>query len=98
MGGICGRAGRQPGINAKRPPGFHCSCRPCPPGIPGRAADPSDVAASWAGAAKEGVAPHGEYKNVFDHPDSWPPAGVPIPDPWVSHWRPIGSLRKDEVS
>jgi hypothetical protein len=58
---------------------------------------PEVVAAEWPAETKEGVAPHGPYQNVFDHPDSWPPQGVPIHDPWVSHWRPIGSLRREDV-
>ena len=57
--------------------------------------DPAAVAAQWPGRGAIGVAPHGPYKNVFDHPEDWPPKGEPITEPWISHWRPIGSLRKE---
>ena len=57
---------------------------------------PTEVAAAWSGRGKEGIAPHGPYRNVFDHPESWPPPGEVVVDPWISHWRPIGSLRCED--
>jgi hypothetical protein len=59
--------------------------------------EPATVAARWSGRAAEGVAPHGPYSNIFDHPEDWPPKGQPLTEPWVSHWRPISSLRRSDV-
>ena len=56
---------------------------------------PASVARAWSDRGKESIAPHGPYRNVFDHPETWPPAGGVAVDPWISHWRPIGSLRRD---
>jgi hypothetical protein len=57
---------------------------------------PASVARAWSDRGKEGIAPHGPYRNVFDHPETWPPTGQAAVDPWISHWRPIGSLRRDD--
>ena len=57
--------------------------------------DPADVAARWCSLGDEGVAPHGPYRNMFDHPESWPPEGHPVQTPWISHWRPLASLRRE---
>jgi hypothetical protein len=58
-----------------------------------------DVMARWSGHGEAGIAPHGPYRNIFDHPEGWP-----FSDPkadvgsWVSHWRPIGSLRRSDLA
>jgi len=52
-----------------------------------------DVIARWAGRGDEGIAPHGPYRNIFDRPDVWPPPSASGEGVWVSHWRPIASLR-----
>lgn len=57
---------------------------------------PASVARAWSDRGKEGIAPHGAYRNVFDHPETWPPAGAAAVDPWISHWLPIGSLRRHD--
>jgi hypothetical protein len=50
---------------------------------------------AWSGLAVEGIAPHGPYRTIFDDPEAWPPTGT-VPDgPWISHWRPLGSLWAD---
>jgi hypothetical protein len=53
------------------------------------------VATEWAGRGPEAMAPHGPYQNLFDHPEAWPPEGTDTSEPWISHWRPIGSLWAD---
>jgi hypothetical protein len=58
--------------------------------------DPTNVVDAWSDRGTVGIAPHGPYRNVFDHPESWPPPGEAVADPWISHWRPIGSLRRDD--
>jgi hypothetical protein len=48
---------------------------------------------AWSGRGIEGMAPHGPYRTMFDDPEAWPPTGTLSGGPWVSHWRPLGSLR-----
>ena len=60
-------------------------------------AEPADAAAWWRGLGEEGVAPHGPYRTIFDDPGSWPPVGLPLHSPWVSHWRPLASLRRPDM-
>jgi hypothetical protein len=58
--------------------------------------DPDTVADRWRAFGREGVAPHGPYRTIFDDPDGWPPAGEVAHEPWVSHWRPLASLRRED--
>jgi hypothetical protein len=50
---------------------------------------------AWSARGAEGMAPHGPYRTIFDDPDAWPPTGTVPGGPWVSHWRPLGSLWPD---
>ena len=58
---------------------------------------PDDVAARWAGHANSGIAPHGPYRNIFEHPEEWPPVSAPIEGTWVSHWQPILSIGRQDL-
>ena len=60
------------------------------------AGSPASVVRAWSDRGQAGIAPHGPYRSVFDHPETWPPAGEAAVDPWISHWRPIGSLRRGD--
>ena len=50
---------------------------------------------AWSRRGAEGMAPHGPYRTIFDDPEAWPPTGTVPGGPWVSHWRPLGSLWAD---
>lgn len=55
--------------------------------------DPPEVAARrWAGVGAEGIATYGTYTSIFDDPGSWLGDQRGPEQPWVSHWRPAGSL------
>lgn len=58
---------------------------------------PERAVARWRGGGNEGMAPHGPYRNLFADPGSWLAETASLPERWVSHWRPIGSLRRDDV-
>lgn len=58
---------------------------------------PEAVAARWAGRGQAGMAPHGPYRNMFDAPEGFLADRDAMAERWVSHWRPIGSLRAAEV-
>jgi hypothetical protein len=58
---------------------------------------PELVVPRWRGGGKEGMAPHGPYRNLFADPGSWLAETASLSERWVSHWRPIGSLRPDDV-
>ena len=62
------------------------------------ASEPADTIVTWRGLGDEGVAPHGEYRNIFDHPGTWPPVGAALRGPWISHWRPLASLRREDAT
>jgi hypothetical protein len=55
---------------------------------------PAEVRAAWAGRGTEGIAPHGPYRNIFDHPDAWPPVAETPTTRWISHWEPLSSQRR----
>jgi hypothetical protein len=57
--------------------------------------EPDAVEQAWAGRGPEGVAPHGPYANMFDDPAAWPPQSPRWDKSWISHWRPLMSLRAD---
>jgi hypothetical protein len=59
---------------------------------------PAEVTARWSGRGQEGMAPHGPYRNIFDHPQTWPPPSESPGGAWVSHWRPLSSLRRADLS
>lgn len=54
-----------------------------------------DALQAWAGLGTPSMAPHGPYRTIFEDPEAWPPTGTVSGGPWVSHWRPIGSLWAD---
>jgi len=54
-----------------------------------------DGVKAWATRGVESMAPHGLYRTIFDDPESWPPVGTVTGGPWVSHWRPLGSVWAD---
>jgi hypothetical protein len=61
------------------------------------AEDPDTVADRWRHFGREGIAPHGPYRTIFEDPDGWPPEGEVAHETWVSHWRPLASLRREEA-
>jgi hypothetical protein len=57
---------------------------------------PGQVQQQWAGRGSEGIAPHGPYRNIFDHPDEWPPVAARPTALWISHWEPLSSQRRGD--
>ena len=57
---------------------------------------PEAVAARWEGVGKEGIATYGEYRSIFDAPDTWLGDQTGPAEAWVSHWHPGGSLRGEQ--
>jgi hypothetical protein len=58
---------------------------------------PDEVARRPAGGEKEGVAPHGPYRNIFAEPEGWLSGMTPFDGVWSSHWVPNGSLTLADV-
>jgi hypothetical protein len=58
---------------------------------------PDEVVRQWSGRGEEGIAPHGPYRSIFDHPEAWPPPAALGDEVWISHWRPILSLRREDL-
>jgi hypothetical protein len=61
------------------------------------AAEPAEAVASWRSSGEEGMAPHGPYRTIFEDPEAWPPPGQGLDSPWISHWRPVASLRREDM-
>ena len=51
----------------------------------------------WEECAREGIAPLGAYRNMFESPESWMSERLSVGEPWVSQWTPVGSLRVEDL-